>query len=193
MHNQTNQIIKVLKTYANNRKRDVDNNLESKELSSLLLEKYAVGMVDVVRVLGLKVNIDAICAEADRLCFEIDKNTIKNRELRYKNYSSLDLSKKRRSSQLKHIDIYAYEKNASGEFILEGEKYTLNSSDSCTLVQQLYDEKGIDLYDATLLYSIPIGKIKSYLQTGIEAPNKFAREIDKWEDLGATEIRFDLC
>lgn len=92
-------LISTLNRYANGRKNDVENGLESAELSALLVEKYAVGLVDAVRVLkpmlGLNIDINSIVAEADNLCRSIDPKTEENRVLRYQRVAKLDLSEKR--------------------------------------------------------------------------------------------------
>ncbi|WP_413694461.1 hypothetical protein [Psychromonas sp. KJ10-2] len=99
MRSQTNQIIETLKRYAKGRQNDVHRGLESPELSALLLEKYAVGLVDAIRVLGVDVDINLIASEADKLCLCIDHDMNKNREIRYKNFSNLDLSEPRKYSR----------------------------------------------------------------------------------------------
>lgn len=66
---QTELLRKALLNYAKGRKLDVKNGLETPALSALLLEKYAIGLVDAVRALALAdVDINQIAAEADKLC-----------------------------------------------------------------------------------------------------------------------------
>lgn len=92
-------LISTLKKYAEGRQIDVHNGLESAELSALLVEKYAVGMVDAVRVLestlALNIDLNSIVAESDNLCRSIDPKTEENRMLRYKRVAKLDLSEER--------------------------------------------------------------------------------------------------
>jgi hypothetical protein len=92
-------LISTLHRYADGRKNDVRNRLESAELSALLVEKYAVGMVDAVRILksilGLNIDINSITIEADDLCRSIDSKTEENRQLRYQRFAKLDLSSER--------------------------------------------------------------------------------------------------
>jgi len=57
--------------------------------------KYAVGIVDAIRVLGVDVDVNLIASEADKLCLYIDADVKKNRELRYKSVSKLDLTEPR--------------------------------------------------------------------------------------------------
>ena len=96
-------IITELKQYAKGRSNDVENGLESAELSALLVEKYAVGMVDAVRVLerilGLNIDLNSIVTEADNLCRSIDPETEENRRLRYKRMAKLDLSEERKGTR----------------------------------------------------------------------------------------------
>ena len=96
---QTKQIIDTLNRYAKGRANDVSKGIESPELSSLLVEKYAVGIVDSIRTLRLDIDINLITSEADKLCLFIDPDVIKNREIRYKNFSKLDLSEPRNMQQ----------------------------------------------------------------------------------------------
>lgn len=95
MDNKTAQIIETLTRYAKGRANDVNRGIESPELSALLVEKYAVGLVDAVRALQLGLDINEITRVADELCLNIDPQVKKNREIRYTNYSKLDLSKPR--------------------------------------------------------------------------------------------------
>ncbi len=92
-------LIAVLNKYADGRKNDVQNGLESAELSALLVEKYAVGMVDAAmeleHILGLSIDVNLITLKADNLCLLIDPKTVENRQLRYKRVAKLDLSEER--------------------------------------------------------------------------------------------------
>jgi|GEM_PF-1526684 len=90
------KLIETLRRYAEGRLDAVGAGLESPELSSLLVEKYAVGLVDAVRSLSLDIDVNLLTAEADRLCLLIDPNTKENRLLRYSRFARLDLSTGRR-------------------------------------------------------------------------------------------------
>lgn len=90
------KLIETLTRYAEGRLDAVGAGLESPELSSLLVEKYAVGLVDAVRSLSLDIDVNLLAAEADRLCLLIDPNTKENRLLRYSRFAKLDLSTGRR-------------------------------------------------------------------------------------------------
>jgi len=98
MPNQVSSLITTLKLYANGRWNDYINGLESAELSALLVEKYAVGMVDAVRTLDLNIDINLIVSETDSLCRLIDPETERNRRLRYKRVAKLDLSEERETN-----------------------------------------------------------------------------------------------
>lgn len=50
------KLIETLRRYAKGRSNDVERGLESKKLSALLVEKYAVGIVDTIRTLELDIN-----------------------------------------------------------------------------------------------------------------------------------------
>ena len=94
------QVISTLNRYAQSRQKDVSRGLESAALSALLVEKYAIGMIDVIRTLQLteSIDINTIHEEAERLCSMICPNHVQLRTLRYQRYSDLDLSKPRTSS-----------------------------------------------------------------------------------------------
>ena len=94
MDNQ-HSIITTLKRYADGRNQDCKNSLETAPLAALLVEKYACGMVDVIRTLNLDVDTNAITTEANILCQMIDPDVKENRQLRYERVSKLDLSEKR--------------------------------------------------------------------------------------------------
>ena len=96
MDSKTEIILAVLSRYAKGRRTDSDMGLESPELSALLLEKYAVGMVDVIRALGLDIDVNDIASEADYLCHQIDPNVADNRKLRYQRVAKLDLTEERK-------------------------------------------------------------------------------------------------
>lgn len=96
---ETKRIIETLNRYAKGRANDVSKGIESPDLSSLLVEKYAVGIVDAIRTFRLDIDINLITSEADKLCLLIDPDTIKNRKIRYKNFSKLDLSEPRISTR----------------------------------------------------------------------------------------------
>ncbi|AZQ13304.1 hypothetical protein [Shewanella khirikhana] len=89
------ELIQTLRRYAKGRANDVERGLESPELSALLVEKYAVGMVDAVRALSLDIDINALTKEADLLCKWIDPQSVENRALRYSRVAKLDLSTER--------------------------------------------------------------------------------------------------
>lgn len=94
------QVISTLNRYAQSRQKDVSRGLESAALSALLVEKYAVGMIDAIRSLNLteSIDINTINEEADRLCTMICPDHVQLRTLRYERYSDLDLSKPRTTS-----------------------------------------------------------------------------------------------
>lgn len=92
----TERLIQTLTIYAEGRRRDVLNGLESAELSALLVEKYAIGIVDTLRTLQLDIDVDLITKEADLLCHLIDPDTKNNRQLRYERVAKLDLTEQRK-------------------------------------------------------------------------------------------------
>jgi len=98
MNVEANKIIQTLERYGKNRQDAVNRGLESSELSALLVEKYAVGLVDAIRTLQLDIDVNVIASFADDLCKKIDPNTLENRQLRYTSVSKLDLSEPRKSS-----------------------------------------------------------------------------------------------
>jgi hypothetical protein len=50
--NKLDDILRTLRRYARGRANDVERGIETPALSALLVEKYAVGLVDAVRTLG---------------------------------------------------------------------------------------------------------------------------------------------
>ena len=92
---EQNRILETLKRYAKNRVYACEKGNESPELSALLVEKYAIGMVDAIRTLQHDIDINLIASKANQLCRSIDPNTEENRKLRYNRVAKLDLSQAR--------------------------------------------------------------------------------------------------
>lgn len=86
------KLLETLRRYAKGRSSDVERGLESAEFSALLVEKYAVGLIDAVRTLSNDIDVNLIAAEADSLCHSIDTNITLNRKLRYSRVAKLDLT-----------------------------------------------------------------------------------------------------
>lgn len=82
----------TLQRYAKGRAEDVRSGIETPALAALLVEKYAVGLVDATRVLGVSVDINAITQLADSLCKEICPEYVALRQLRRESVSGLALS-----------------------------------------------------------------------------------------------------
>jgi len=85
-------LIAVMTQFAERRKSGVDRGLESPELAALLVEKYAVGMVDAAWATNLDVDINELTVHVDKLCNSIDPQCKQNRKLRYERITRHDLS-----------------------------------------------------------------------------------------------------
>lgn len=86
----------TLRRYAEGRANDVKSGIETSALAALLVEKYAVGLVDAIRTLRLDIDINSIVKLADALCQEICSEHVELRQLRYERVADLDLSKHRK-------------------------------------------------------------------------------------------------
>lgn len=76
-----------LKSYAESRKNNVVNGIETPALAALLFEKYSIGMADTLKQFDgefLEIS-NEIIKISDQICEEIDPNFIKNRKTRWKN------------------------------------------------------------------------------------------------------------
>lgn len=72
--------LRALREYGAGRQRDVDRGAETPELAALLVEKFAAGMAESLRLLGLSTSV---VAEADRLVRSIDPEFEVHRKARW--------------------------------------------------------------------------------------------------------------
>ncbi len=86
-------VLTTLNEYALARSRDVARGLETPAYSVLVLEKYAVGMVDALRMLGVShSDCQEVQALSDRLCQALCPEHQELRKLRYQRVADLDLT-----------------------------------------------------------------------------------------------------